>query len=244
MSRTAADVPADDAILCEGCGYQLDGLPLHSNCPECGKPIAESTGADGRRPPAWEASPGPAVGRFVRSTALVIVRPSVFFRTSTARGPLEAPRQFAVIHWALAAALFGAAGATHWWWFAHFIVPGEWSPVPAIWLGLSVLTYLSLWGLTRVAASLTTWEARYRGYRLPRNVVLRAMYYHAAHYPPVAAAALATTLANAWLFRQRVLGLDRANAYLSLLSGEIVVLAVYLFWTYWAAMRNMMYANR
>lgn len=28
---------------CEGCGYSLHGVPSDGNCPECGKPIAEST---------------------------------------------------------------------------------------------------------------------------------------------------------------------------------------------------------
>src|SRR5689334_17601979 len=83
-SATAADVPADTAILCEGCGYTLDGLPLHSKCPECGKPIAESTADDGRRPPAWEAGADHRLGRFASSSWQVLIRPSHFFRTSTA----------------------------------------------------------------------------------------------------------------------------------------------------------------
>jgi len=39
-------VPADPldpaTLLCERCGYVVDGLPLAGACPECGKPIAES----------------------------------------------------------------------------------------------------------------------------------------------------------------------------------------------------------
>src|SRR5438309_5263271 len=186
MSKTAADVPADDAILCEGCGYTLDGLPLHSRCPECGKPIAESAGEGSRRPVEWEAGDDGAIGRFARSTAAITFRPSHFFRTSTARGPLGPPRRFAMIHWAVASLLFGAAGAMHWWWYAHFIYFDTYPRlVPVIGL-LGALTFVSLWGLTNLAAALTTWEARYRGYRLPKNVVLRGLYYHAAHYTPVA----------------------------------------------------------
>jgi hypothetical protein len=247
MAKTAADVPADDAILCEGCGYTLDGLPLTSNCPECGKPIAESAGDEHRRPPAWEATNGSPLARFWRSSGAIIFRPSHFFRTSTARGPLRDPWRFALLHWAMAAILFGCAGALHWWWYAKFIYFGVYPPLPLVIAALAILTFFTLWILTRLAASLTTWEARYRGYRLPRSVVLRGLYYHAAHYLPVALAALATTLTNALLWRRHVLNLVKfnyANAYLWCLSLEVVGLAVYLFWTYWAAMRNMMYANR
>jgi hypothetical protein len=246
-ASAAADVPADTAILCEGCGYTLDGLPLHSNCPECGKPIAESTSDDNRRPPAWEAGADHPLRRFVSSSWQVLIRPSHFFRTSTARGPLAPPRRFAFIHWAIASVLFGAAGAAHWWWYANFIYFDTRPPLLAVSTGLAVLTFLTLWGLTILAAGLTTWEARYRGYRLPKLVVLRGLYYHAAHYLPVAAATLATTLVNVWLWKRHILNLARgngANLYLWTLSIEVIVAAMYLFWTYWAAMRNMLYANR
>jgi hypothetical protein len=248
MSKTAADVPADDAILCEACGYTLDGLPLTSNCPECGKPIAESASDGQRQPPAWESpGGGSSVARFWKSTGAIIFRTSHFFRTSTARGPLREPWRFALLHWGIAAILFGTAAAIHWWWYANYIYFGEYPRLIYVIAGMAVLTFLALWMLTRLAASLTTWEARYRGYRLPRTVVLRGLYYHAAHYLPVALVALATTLANAWLWRRHVFNLARfnyANAYLWCLSVEVVGLAMYLFWTYWAAMRNMMYANR
>src|SRR5712691_2806444 len=161
-SPAAAHVPADDAILCEGCGYTLDGLPLHSNCPECGKPIAQSTGEDNRRPPAWESGEDSPIARFLRSTALVTFRPSHFFRTSTARGPLAPPRRFAMIHWAIASILFGAAGAIHWWWYANFIFFDTNPRLPLATAALAALTFVALGALTRVAASLTTWEARYR----------------------------------------------------------------------------------
>jgi len=31
--------------------------------------------------------------------------------------------------------------------------------------------------------------------------------------------------------------------YLYVLSAEVVLAALYLFWTYWIGMRNMMFAN-
>src|SRR5260221_5482296 len=57
-------------------------------------------------------------------------------------------------------------------------------PVRAI-VGLTGISYLLLLATTRVAATLTSWEAGYRGLRLPLPVVLRGLDYHAAHYLPV-----------------------------------------------------------
>src|SRR3982750_2622659 len=108
MSRTAADVPAPTSILCEGCGYTLDGLPSTSNCPECGKPIAESIGENRRRPPAWEQTSGNPLARLARTTVSSIFQTSHFFRSTTAHGPLDAPRHFANVHWALPPVLFAA----------------------------------------------------------------------------------------------------------------------------------------
>ncbi|HSI32538.1 MAG: hypothetical protein ACAI43_14670 [Phycisphaerae bacterium] len=112
-------------------------------------------------------------------------------------------------------------------------------------LGSSVAaTYLVLWLTTRLAAWLTAWEAAYRGYRLPKPVVLRGLYYHAAHYLPVGLIALATTGGYRFAVQRQWLGYETASTYLIVLCAEVVVLAGYLFRTYWAGMRNMMYANR
>jgi hypothetical protein len=41
-----------------------------------------------------------------------------------------------------------------------------------------------------------------------------------------------------------MVGYDGVVFYLYTLSGEVILAAIYLFWTYWIAMRNIMYANR
>ena len=50
---------------------------------------------------------------------------------------------------------------------------------------LGAFVYAMLGILTPVAASLTSWEAAYRGLRLPLPVVQRGMDFHAANYLPV-----------------------------------------------------------
>jgi hypothetical protein len=239
MTRVAADVPAETSILCEGCGYTLDGLPTDINCPECGKPVAESAVNDERSPAPFD-EPGPGrVARFFTTTAAALFWPSYFFRHTTARNSPQPALEFALIHWGLTAVLFGTAAWVH---ARNMMLTFVNLPVLA---GLIAVCFLSLWGITHLASRLTVWEARYRGIRLPRGAVLRGLYYHAAHYFPVALLALATTWGYLVLSRRGVFDAAQTGTlYLWALSGEVVVCAMYLFWTYWAAMRNMMYANR
>lgn len=44
-------------LLCEKCGYVIEGLDTSGNCPECGKPIAESL-PERRTGTPWQQSPG------------------------------------------------------------------------------------------------------------------------------------------------------------------------------------------
>ena len=249
MSRVAPVVPAETDLLCEGCGYVLNGLPIASNCPECGKPIADSTGETFRRPTAWESAEGgggtsPA---FVRTSVFAIFKPREFYRTLATRGAVAPARRFAYIHWGVCAALFATAAYVHtmvFWLsgtrtaFFGFIVSA--GGIAA----LFAVIFASLAFTTWLAAKLTVWEAAYRGYRLPLEVVLRGMYYHAAHYLPVAIITLLTVIGYRVLLAQGATTLQSLTVYLYVLCGEVVLMAGYLFETYWVGMKNMMYANR
>lgn len=258
MAHVAPRVPELSEILCASCGYVLDGLRQTGQCPECGKPIVESIGQD-RVPPAWETADESLRYKAFVSTSLQIIRqPAHFYRTLNLRGSLESARRFARVHWWLSAVLFGVAGATHAVWFNYTIsnftiiqnainFPGGGAVEFAIFAaGLTLASYFSLDWITRAAGRLTTLEATYRGYRLPYSIVLRGMYYHAAHYFPVGIAAL--VFVEGYQLLRLILGYNlpfkAPEVYLYSLAALVVISAIYLFQTYWIGMRNMMYANR
>ena len=192
-------IPAETDVLCEHCGYVLNGLPPGSNCPECGRPAADSDPAL-RTPTAWEksaasaptsgpASPSgaanpargafPSGGAFVTTTAAVLFRPTRFYRTLATRTDTPRSAVFAQIHWAAAALLLGLAACAHAQWFV-FGDPG--SPLhPLKWVALSIGAYLFVLLTTRLAARLTHWEASYRSIRLTLPVVRRGLQYHSVH---------------------------------------------------------------
>jgi hypothetical protein len=245
MSSGAATAASSADILCESCGYTLNGLPEGGNCPECGTPVAESTTHSSRGLPEWERQ-----RRFWETSGRVIAQTSRFYRTLRTRVPAVSHRAayaFALRHWLLAGFLVALASGMH---YTLTDLPAAGRAMDAqvmlmiLWTavvtGLFVLTAMAV---THLATWLTAWEAGWRGYRLPREVVLRGLCYHAAHLLPVAIAALLTVVAYRLLWLTGLVGIDSIVAYLGALSVVTVGGAVYLFWTYWLAMKNMLYAN-
>lgn len=247
MTRVAPLVPAESDLLCEFCGYTLNGLPDGANCPECGMPVTASLGQK-RTPPVWESAKSggklSSLRAFVTDSLSIIVRPTAFFRSVTTRGDVRRAARFGHVHWLLASILFGIAGSMH---ASAFSMSGLWTArtfngvLGAVLLAM--IAYLGLWWTTWAAVRLTAWEAAYRGFRLPLTVVSRGMFYHAAHYLPVAIITFVTVGGYCLLLRLRVFGPDTLTEYLYVLCAEVVAAAAYLFHTYWIGMRNMMYAN-
>lgn len=247
MSRIVTMVPDDNDLLCERCGYVLNGLSDDSRCPECGQPIADSR-PEHRRPAPWEdpADVRPASVRFAATTAAVVFQPSGFFRHLQVRRHNRQARQFAWLHWALASLIGGAAVWLHLVWFAD-VTRRKIEPLE---LALSFLIPPAIWllvlGTNALAAWLTYREATWRGLRMPLRAVRRGLYYHAPHYVPPALALLIIVGVMHLLCQFDVVGYWSATTaivYLYTLSGAVVIGAGYLFWTYWIAMRNIMFAN-
>ena len=242
--------PEETDILCENCGYMLNGLPATGNCPECGTTIDISISERFRQPSLWEiiGDPRPRWLRFLVTTSQIIFHPKRFFRSSTSRGQIDSAYQFALIHWGLSALLFGVAAWIHWDSERTLHNPKlpPWTS-SALLLALPLLAYFATAATIRLAARLTAWEAAYRGYRLPHAVVLRALYYHSAHILPVAFTVFVTCAAYNYLLNHLLpnrLLYTSEPAYLYTLCAEVVIAAGYLFNTYWIGMRGWMYANR
>jgi hypothetical protein len=234
--------PSDTDLLCEQCGYALTGLPPGSLCPECGTPTAESDPKH-RHLPAWENRSKFLPIRFLTTSAGVLFRPTKFYRTLVTRPAVDRSGSFAWVHWFAASLLFALAAYGHSTGFIPAVTDTLTVNGWIIWASLSVGTFIVLLALTHLASRLTTWEATYRGLRLPLVAVKRGMHFHAAHYLPVAMVAVVTVLGYDFLLARHVLSGLSAMPYLYVICGEVIVGALYLFRTYWIGMRNMMYAN-
>src|SRR5207302_2020493 len=156
-SRVAPSlVPAESDILCETCGYTLNGLPPEGRCPECGTPIAQSV-ASLRRPPIWEERDRKPLDAFIRVTWEVIVHPTRFYRTLATRRETVQAKRFAQFHWWFAATLLGTAASAHGIWYSG--LAGFWIYSRSVILLLTPIiilaTYLALFAVTELASRLT-----------------------------------------------------------------------------------------
>src|SRR4029453_8689754 len=100
---------------------------------------------------------------------------------------------------ALVSVLFGVAASVHLFLFLR-AYPIAQVPIPflvemtLVTILLAGATYVSIAGTTWLPAALSAWEGAYRGLPLPRPIVLRGLYYHAAHYLPVAIVTVMTVV--------------------------------------------------
>lgn len=237
-------VPADSDVLCERCGYTLNGLPESGNCPECGSPIAESTINDGRTLSEYELSP--SARTFWKTTMRVLFDTKRFYRTLESRADTTLAGGFARRNRAMASLLFALCATGHLLWIADIGVYGRrvFTPVqlaalfPLLTILLTALTVIFLDCLTGFAGWLTAVEARFWGMRLPFPTVRRALRFHSANYLPVGC------FCCGYIWVQQVFQPMDGVTYLYGLCALVILSALYLFQTYWIAMKALMYANR
>ena len=240
MPRVRRVIPDENTLLCETCGYNLSGIPRNGNCPECGTPIAESIGTH-RHLSQFEQNP--RVGTLLHDLFLTLAHPKQFYRTLVTRTETVASRHFAWVNVLLASMLVAAAVAGHFEWAVADVLPVSMSGMVAYLVAVPAV-FLCFQGIARLATWLSAIEAKYWGMRLPHQVVRRAMLFHRAHYLPVGIVAAVVVCGYQLLLHARVLDRTYDTFYLYALSGTVIISAIYLFQTYWIAMRAMMYANR
>jgi hypothetical protein len=159
-------------MLCEDCGYRLDGLAAQLACSECGTPIARSLPA-ARPGSPWQQRPSPR--SFFSTAWLTLRRPGATLRT-IAIDPAST-RSLLHLHIALAAigctlAFESVAFLGHRW---EWIVPGSvWTDLLAVldearpWqrAGFAlILTWPALYALTAIEARGLSFFGTRRGWR-------------------------------------------------------------------------------
>ncbi|MEM1011318.1 MAG: hypothetical protein AAGI46_03750 [Planctomycetota bacterium] len=240
----------DGGILCESCGYRLDGLPVEGNCPECGTPVRLSTVDSPRTLSAFEEHNGASA--FWRTTLRIWLKPAKAFATLRSRVDDQTRAlgaSFGRDHLMLASVPAALAMTGHLELNVGSIGAAV-SPGPPKFLMLGpvfLVTLLLAWsGLMlgrKLIIAVATFEARWRGMRLPGPVVRRVMDYHVAHLLPVTLMAALVVVAANVAFHLGLAGPATFFNYLVALCGVIVVGSVWLFWTFWLAMSNMLRAN-
>jgi hypothetical protein len=232
--------PAETDILCESCGYTLNGLPESGNCPECGTPIALSTTASPRHPPAWE---GKGMRRL--TTFLAVLTPRAFFRTINIDSNTRQSRWFAVFALIVSSIWATLAINLHYLSMTALSVAPYWLPRPWFMVGvLPIVIFASQWIVLELVGFLSALEGKYWGYRTPRTTVRRTLHYLTPHASIACAPPVLVAGSYLWLlFHNTKYGFYMAE-YLYLLSASVVVMAIYLFKVYWSAMKSTLFANR
>ncbi len=239
LSRQPPPVASD--TLCESCGYLLNGLPDSGNCPECGTPVSHSTAALHRHPPAWESG---SRSRFFSTFSAVITRRRAFFQNLSLHADTRRSRYFALICLSLSAWMNLKTIAAHYLVLELLSVAPTWASLLFMLLALLLFAILAAWwALLELVVYLTALEGAFWGLRLPRPIVRRVLHYWTAQ---IAVASLVLAIIPVGYLLLIVARPDMGlymSTYLYTLSGAVVVVAIYLFQTYFGAIKAIVHAN-
>jgi hypothetical protein len=240
--------PAENDLLCEACGYILNGLQTEQgNCPECGTPTRESLEPGNRIPSPIEEEWSSK--NFWTTTSRVLLQKRRFFRETRTRDDHLNVTRFGRLHRWMSGILLGLAGGIHAAWMAETqLWVTRWDAVSLSILAVAalVLTLLAVATLslvTRLATWLTSKEGAFWGMRLPSSVVTRAMSFHSANYLPVGILAFLLTFGYRIGLMSGWTDASTGVKYLIALCILVVSSAVWLFESYVVAMRRIRLAN-
>lgn len=246
--------PADADLLCQACGYILNGLPAGAACPECGTPTESADPLRNRPPTPFEVSPNRH--GFVQTVGRVIVSPSAFF-ASLQPELVPADERFLRTAHRVSAGLLALACSIHFVWLATVMgVAMNWT-LAAILVAVGlpiffIFAYFALQIVTRMVGYFSVLEGRFWGFRVWPDLTRRVLCYHAGAIVPVslfAAGAVVGFFLLGWASSIGVLRGQRfytgaAEIYLFTLAAITVVGIGYLFVLFVIAMRAVRYKNR
>jgi hypothetical protein len=151
-------------LLCERCGYVVEGLPAEGACPECGKPIEESL-PERRVGTPWQQSRSGA--NLARTWRMSLFHP---IRTLSvlAESPVSDTR---LRRWTtLASALLLSFS---WWQYGAISVVREEPLSLLVLIALVLICAVALWPILLGLTQVETWGlgviAKTRGFRVPIN---------------------------------------------------------------------------
>lgn len=152
--------PDPAALLCETCGYPLDGLPPAGVCPECATPIARSM-PDARPGSPWQQRAG--VGSLLATWWLLVIRPRSAWKRIAIRARPAASLLLLTV--ACAALLPALATATP---TLKFGRPSWWAYPVAFF----AVTWFVTLALTSIEFTGIRFFGRQRGWRITPTVAL------------------------------------------------------------------------
>ncbi|HRK32702.1 MAG TPA: hypothetical protein PLD59_16680 [Tepidisphaeraceae bacterium] len=243
----AGAVPSESDILCETCGYTLNGLPDSSNCPECGAAISQSTTQSGRGLTGFEERSG--LSSFITTTLAVLLRPTLFYRALATRTDHPAAAWFAQRHRFIASLLFCSAAIGYGLWLESIsrrprdLEASDFLALLLLYFICSIGLFFFMGVLTRFAGWLSSLESAYWGMRLPIPVVRRCLHYHTASYLPIGIVANIVVWSYRWMIEVGIISRGTGVTFAYTLSGVVIASAAYLFLMYLTAMRQTRYAN-